>query len=91
MYLRRGGVRALSLDHDLGACDACLAGRSAEAWLKESDFQSMPNCEHVGTGYTLLCWMEQSGCWPMDKPTIHSRNPVGRARMQAVINRRYGE
>ena len=87
-YLMRG-VRYASLDHDLGACEACMGGRSAEQWLVESGMSHMPNCEHVGTGYTLVCWMEETGHWPTVKPNVHSANPAGKARMLAAINRRY--
>lgn len=89
-YLERGVVRRASLDHDLGACEACLGGRSVEQWLLESSGQSMPNCEHVGTGYTLVCWMEETGHWPEEKPRVHSANPAGRVKMQLAIDRQYG-
>ena len=87
--LETGNVWNASLDHDLGACEACLDGMNAEQWLDKSAFQSMPNCDHFGTGYTLVCWMEETGNWPKNKPTVHSRNPVGRERMQVVINKRF--
>ncbi len=78
-----------SLDHDLGACKDCLGGKSPEQWLEETAYQSMPHCEHFGTGYDLVCWMEANQIWPESKPRVHSANPAGRARMQAVINRRF--
>lgn len=85
-----GGVDEMSLDHDLGACAACLKGRSADEWLEENDYQSMPNCDHFGTGYQFVCWMEESGKWPVKKPKVHSRNPAGRAKMEAAILKQYG-
>ena len=88
-YLARGVVQMASLDHDLGACEKCLGGRTPEQWLVESEMTQMPNCEHFGTGYTLVCWMEETGHWPIQKPNVHSRNPVGRAKMQAAINKRF--
>lgn len=88
-YLVRGVQRA-SLDHDLGACADCLGGRSPEQWLEEHAYQQMPNCEHFGTGYTLVCWMEETGNWPVERPTVHSANPSGRARMLQAIGRKYG-
>lgn len=87
--LTTGGVMRASLDHDLGACDACN-GRDADAWLEEHDYKSMPHCDHVGTGYTLVCWMEATGIWPHERPTVHSANPVGRARMLQVIAKHWG-
>lgn len=87
--LRTGEVEQASLDHDLGACEACLRGRTPEQWLEETGYTQMPQCEHFGTGYTLVSWMEEHDIWPKTKPTVHSRNPVGRARMQQVINKRF--
>lgn len=87
--LEKGHVEHLSLDHDLGACEECLQGMTPEEWLVKNDLKSMPNCEHFGTGYTVVCWMEETGIWPEHKPTVHSANPVGRARMQQVIDRKY--
>lgn len=87
-YLKAGNVQKASLDHDLGACDACN-GRTAEAWLEEHDYKSMPHCEHFGTGYQLVCWMEETGLWPAEKPTVHSANPAGRLKMQMAIDREW--
>ena len=47
----------------------------------------MANCSHFGTGYDLCLWMAEHGIWPAEKPTVHSMNPVGRKRMQGVIDR----
>lgn len=90
LQLAAGRVRRASLDHDLGACDACMGGKTAEQWLVESNYTRMPNCEHFGTGYTLVCWMEETGHWPQEKPTVHSANPAGRARMQQAIEHSFG-
>jgi len=89
VYLAQDIVEHASLDHDLGACAACMCGLTPEEWLVEMDYQSMPHCEHFGTGYTLVCWMEETGHWPKNKPTVHSANPAGRAKMQAAIDRHY--
>jgi hypothetical protein len=88
-YLCRGVVRRASLDHDLGVCSRCYNG-TPERWLEEHGYQSMPHCEHFGTGYSLVRWMEAIDCWPLEKPTVHSANPVGRAKMEAVIERKFG-
>ncbi len=45
--------------------------------------------EHIGTGYTLVCWMEETGHWPINGTVVHSANPVGRRRMQIAIDRWY--
>jgi len=85
--LLTGDVVKASLDHDLGACPACLNGRTPEQWLEETNYTAMPHCEHFGTGYTLVCWMEETGHWPQEKPVVHSRNPAGRAKMEQAIER----
>lgn len=92
--LWNGNVIHASLDHDLGACDACLIGphgerMTPEEWLDFSDWESMPNCTHFGTGYDLVCWMEEYGIWPAEKPTVHSANPSGGAKMRDVIDRNW--
>lgn len=87
--LGQGIVRKASLDHDLGACDLCLGGRTPEQWLEDTHYTQMPNCDHFGTGYQLVCWMEETGNWPDKLPTVHSRNPAGRQKMEAAIRREY--
>ena len=41
------------------------------------------------TGYDLLCIMEEHNVWSKHIPFVHSMNPVGRQRMQQVIDRKY--
>lgn len=90
-WLKTGEVECASLDHDLGACPACLGGRTPEQWLEAHAYQSMPHCSHFGTGYDVVCWMEENGVWPSGGVRVHSANPVGRQRMQQVIDRHYRE
>ena len=78
-----------SLDHDLGACPDCLGGKTPEEWLNASGYATMPHCDHFGTGYTLVCWMEETQHWPLEKPNVHSLNASGAARMRAAIDRAY--
>lgn len=85
--LETGQVEFASLDHDLGACIKCLDGKTPEQWLEESNYQTMPHCTHVGTGYDLCLWMAETGNWPAEKPVVHSANPVGSERMRGVIDR----
>ena len=94
IQLLAGRVRRASLDHDLGAClecrlKVCPSDVSDEAWMASDDFMSMPYCSHVGTGYDLVCWMEETGHWPVEKPTVHSMNPNGRQRMRQAIDREW--
>jgi hypothetical protein len=81
--LALGIVRKASLDHDLGACETCLA--PWRGGLTPDGL--MPNCSHFGTGYDLCLWMAESGHWPAERPVVHSMNPVGRERMRGVIAR----
>lgn len=76
-------VEYMSLDHDLGECEAC-ARRNA---LRKPQRMSPIECRHVPTGYDFVLWMAETGNWPMHKPTIHSANPVGRKAMQQTIDR----
>ncbi len=72
-------VEHASLDHDLGECSACEQVRG---------FQDPQNtCQHRMTGYDLVKWMAEHDVWPVNKPTVHSFNPVGRANMRATIDR----
>lgn len=91
--LTKHRVRRLSLDHDLGACDRCI--REYYDTLQRGDTHKwegcMPHCSHVGTGYDLVRWMEETGKWPAVRPVVHSMNPDGRRRMEQAIARRYDE
>lgn len=85
--LLTGNVEHANLDHDLGACEECLNGLTPEQWLELHDFKSMPNCTHFGTGYDLVCWMEEQNIWPSGSVGVHSLNPVGANNMRGVIHR----
>lgn len=98
----RGLITDMSLDHDLGACSDCIhrllgiepgsapLEEVQAQWLHKSQMTQMPNCDHFGTGYTFLCWLEENfEYWPVNKPQVHSANPVGRMRMQQVIDAYY--
>ena len=41
------------------------------------------------TGYDVICWMEENNVWPKDGVRVHSMNPAGRQRMQAVVDKHY--
>ena len=87
-----GVVTHASLDHDLGACETCLAGRTYDEWLASTGYMSAPHCEHFGTGYDLVCWMEETGIWPKEAPPrVHSANPAGAKRMWLAIQREWNQ
>lgn len=79
------GVDEASLDHDLGWCEQCSADTAVRGYATV-----IGSCEHIGTGYDLVCWMEETGHWPKQKPRVHSANPVGASRMRQVIDKHYG-
>ena len=43
------------------------------------------------TGYRVILWMEENGIWPRDGIYCHSANPVGRQRIQTVIDKMESE
>lgn len=72
--LSSGNVTFASLDHDL----------SVEATMGSPAVSER-------TGYTVVCWLEDHPeFWPVDGIRVHSMNPVGKARMLRVIQKRYG-
>jgi hypothetical protein len=92
--LATGRVERASLDHDLGLCGVCLNTKDErkvalvrEELIRNPGCASYCSCKHNGTGYDVVCWMEEHGVWPPKGVEVHSMNPVGRARMQAVIDR----
>jgi hypothetical protein len=88
------------------ACETCLTFDSKtdtttqtcgrDMWHDVENVGGEPRgrCKHDCTchmtGYDVVCWMEQRGWWPPNRPTVHSINPAGRARMEQVISKHYG-
>lgn len=71
--LKTGRVEFASLDHDLS--EMATIGQPAAG---------------EKTGYTVCCWLEENPqFWPRRGVKVHSMNPVGRSKMQAVINQHY--
>ena len=88
--LAAGGVKYLSLDHDLGdACAKCWRDEKNEAFSKTCGAHCSCDCHQ--TGYAACLWMAEYGVWPTHKPQVHSANPVGAANMRAVIDRYWKE
>lgn len=67
-----------SLDHDLAFehYDAFFEGRDPDSFREK-------------TGMDFVDWMVMHNKWPINKPTVHSANPVGKRRMEMTIER-YG-
>lgn len=75
-------IEYCSLDHDLGECADC------ENSFPPRGYRVVTNtCRHRMTGYDLVKWMAEHNKWPLHKPHVHSANPVGKANMQATIDR----
>jgi hypothetical protein len=84
-------VTHLSLDHDLGAsylCKNCFDfdrtmcdEESCTCMCHSVEFFTCP------TGYDLCKWMAELDCWPINKPMVHSANPVGARNMRECIER----
>lgn len=74
--LKTGQVTHASLDHDLA--------------LEHYPWSGL-RIEHTsGTGYDVVTWLEANPqFWPIGGVRVHSMNPVGKARMLAVIKRYY--
>ena len=87
--LASGEVTFASLDHDIGACADCTREMKHIGDMKTPETTFYNRCPHEKTGYDVVCWMEQNNAWPRDGVRVHSANPVGRARMEAVIKRHY--
>jgi hypothetical protein len=53
--------------------------------LSVEDTLGMP--QGALTGYDVVSWMEENGVWPRLGTRVHSMNPAGRSRMEAVIQK----
>jgi len=90
-YLSRGIVLRLSLDHDMGACNDCIASGEHVGDMRTPETTCVLWCPHNEDGTKLVRWMIENDIWPVEKPQVHSANPVGRARMQGMIDRYWPE
>lgn len=90
-YLQTGQVNYLSLDHDMGACEECVRDRKHVGDMLTPETTFMNWCPHAEDGTKLVYWMIENNVWPTVKPVVHSANPVGRARMQGMIERYWPE
>ena len=88
-YLKSGEVRFASLDHDIGACEDCTSKMFHIGDMLSPETAFFNRCPHAKSGYDVVCWMEENNIWPPDGVRVHSMNPVGRQRMQEVIDKHY--
>jgi hypothetical protein len=86
-WLAAGAVEHLSLDHDMGMCDACRQAGKGIGDMSALETTFMLWCPHAEDGTKLVHWMIETGNWSRFKPEVHSANPVGAARMRGMIER----
>ena len=84
-FLETGTVEHLSLDHDMGACEPCVAMNKHIGDMLSSEQCFFQWCPHVEDGTSLARWIVETGNWPFRMPTVHSANPVGRERMHGIF------
>ena len=84
------GVDRCSLDHDMGACAACIASGAHVGDMATPETTFLFWCSHTMDGTKLVRWMVETGTWPTQKPTVHSMNPSGRKRMEQLIDTFFG-
>lgn len=87
--IKTGEVSFASLDHDIGACEECVAASLHIGDMESPETTFYNHCPHAKSGYDFLCFIEESNLWPSDGIRVHSMNPVGRQRMQQVIESHY--
>lgn len=73
------------------AIEVLKTGRVEEASLDHdlSELRTLGQDDGSATGYDVVCWMEANNVWPSLGTRVHSLNPVGRQRMEEVIERAY--
>ena len=80
-WLRKKEVESASLDHDLTFDQMSRGGYYGQ--IHEDGMKS---------GYDVVKWLEEHPeYWPPRGVHVHSANPAGKARMEQVILRHYGQ
>lgn len=85
--LAGGDVIAISLDHDMGACEACTTAGTHIGDQTTDETTYYNTCPHAETGYDLVMWMIEHDYVPA-LVAVHSMNPVGRKRMIQALEGR---
>ena len=72
------------------AIEVLRTGRVTEASLDHdlTQLRTLGQDDGSATGYDVLLWMEANDVWPVNGVRVHSLNPLGRQKMEAVIARR---
>ena len=73
---------------------ACRSVNEAIGWLTKEPIQHMSldhdlgdYADQGGDGVKLVLWMAEHEVWPVERPVVHSMNPVGRRNMESLIGR----
>lgn len=77
-----------SLDHDMGLnyCRPCAFRDAEDPCYSETGTNCDCSCHTPApSGYDLLVWIQDTGNWPLVKPSVHSANPIGSLRMRQFI------
>jgi hypothetical protein len=82
--LLAGPVEAASLDHDMGECTDCASSFPPRGYALVTR-----TCRHRMNGLDLVRWMTETGTWPRTKPTVHSENEDGKAKMIEAIEQHW--
>lgn len=77
--LKTGLVTFASLDHDL----------APEHYEAGTGYGAFDHCGDT-CGCAVTNWMELNKVWPVEGVVVHSMNPAGKARMEQVIRKHYG-
>ncbi len=89
--LETGEVDHLSLDHDMGACDACTSAARHIGDQMSPATSFFHWCPHYEDGTKLARWMVETGNWSKRMPMVHSANPEGSKRMRGLFRRFWNE
>ena len=81
----------LYLDHDLGACKDCVSKGLSVGDMLTPETTFYNTCSHEKTGYDILTWLEGNKQFLPQKIILVTANPVGRKRMELVIEKLYAE
>lgn len=73
----------MSLDHDLGICPKCMTGVN----IIVTSCKKGCKCNCHETGYDFVKWLAETNMWSIQKPKVHSANPVGAGAMRQMIDR----
>lgn len=75
----------ISFDHDLGACKECVEKGLHVGDMLTPETTFMNYCPHEKSGYDCALHLIKNDL-PIKKFYVHSANPVGRKRIEDLLN-----